>query len=430
MPTLNPNIIEQLMLLARNGSSVSPIEPVAPTQVGDYPDLLNQNGYPTGYDKVHPTTGRSWLGSGGVTDRDYNPETGYIYGSPGDLAVKAGQRKPGEPSMATRPVSQPNATGDEMPQPVAEKKDNTGYEDYLKIFQNTLPKEPTLDTNKRKQLATVAAINALGGMLKNVIDLQGGSKQGSPIAVRQDAATPVLLSQYEKMGDEYQQRKDRYDLMKTNSMQQALQYAYGDEKAREQYEKQLDLLNRSQQFQGAQTDKEIAAREKLAKTQAEQVSARDDKQYTQDLEKLKKNFEYESQLIAQRNNDALNALKEKYGMQQAAKTATELAKKSLVVTDEDPNKPITIPPQIYLDVLQKQIGLQNQDFTEFLTSTDFNATNNAGDIMVARYWKDFYTAVKDKDGNVVAFQPKGASYPSTSGASTTEPGTTPDWFKD
>ena len=318
---------------------------------------------------------------------------------PGQVA-----QSPAQPGVI-QPQSQPPAT--------AQTTAPSGYEDYLKLFEKTLGKEPELDTKKRNQLATVALINSLGQALRQVVDFTGKSKYGSPIYPQQDNLTPGLLAQYEKESQDYQRRKDRYDLQKTNTMQQALQYAYGDEKAKDQYEKQLDLLGRQQEFSASQSEKEIAARDKLADKQADLQGKRDETQYTQDLEKLKKNYEYESKLIGQRANDAFNLVKEKYGAQQAAKSAIELAKKSIQVTDEDPNKPVTIPPQIYLDILQKQIALQNQDFTEFLTSTDFNATNNAGDIMVARYWKDFYKPVYDEQGNVASWESGGAQYPSS-----------------
>jgi hypothetical protein len=332
--------------------------------------------------------------------RTFEPSNGVINRTP---PIQNAQVTP-----TIQPVQQPSTGQSKSASAMPE-----GYEEYLKIFQNTLGAAPELDKKRRNQLAMVAGINALGQALKQVVDFHGRSKYGAPITPQQDQLTPALLSQYEKEYQDYQQRKDRYNLQKTNTMQQALQYAYGDEKAREQYEKQLDLLGKQQKFSSEQTDKEIAAREKLAKDQADLVGKRDDKQYQQDLEKMQKNFEYESALAAQRASEAMKAVKERYGFQAATKTATELAKKSLLVTDEDPNKPIVIPPQLYLDILQKQIALQNQDFTEFLTSTDFNATNNAGDIMVARYWKDFYTPVYDVDGNVISWESKGAKYETT-----------------
>jgi len=336
---------------------------------------------------------------------------------PGQTMEQYAQSSTTQPSIlpgARQPVTQP------PPQP-QEDELLSGYEDYLKLFEKTIGPAPELDKKKRNQLAMVAGINALGQALKQVVDYTGRVKHGAPINPQTDQLTPALLSQYEKEYQDYVQRKDRYNLTKTNSMQQALQYAYGDEKAREQYEKQLDLLGRQQAFSGQQSDEEMKfragenekerkARAELYGTQATQQAEQAKTQHGYDLEKLQKNYEYESSLAAQRASDALKAVKEKYGFQAATKAATELAKKSLLVTDEDPNKPITIPPQIYLDVLQKQIALQNQDFTEFLTSTDFNATNNAGDIMVARYWKDFYNPVYDANGDVISWETKGAKY--------------------
>lgn len=357
---------------------------------------------------------QSWSGSKSpnATSSDYNQETGYIKGTPGDLAVLSGRMKPYTPS-GQQP--QPTAQGPVMQPPSVPSDLDTlsGYEDYMKIFKNTLGATPELDKKRRNQLAIVAGINALGQALKQVVDFHGRSKHGAPINAQQDRLTPALLSMYDKEMQDYQQRKDRYDLQKTNTMQHALQYAYGDEKYRDQYDKQLDLLNRQQTFSKSESDKEIAARGKLAEKQSALLSQKEQDQHVRDLEKLKKNYEYESRLIGQKANDAFNLVKEKYGAQQATKSAIELAKKSIQVMDEDPNKPIIIPPQIYLDVLQKQIALQNQDFTEFLTSTDFNATNNAGDIMVARYWKDFYKPVYDEQGNVVSWESKSALQPSS-----------------
>lgn len=306
------------------------------------------------------------------------------------------------------------------PQQPAQTQPN-GYEEYMKYFSKTLPAEPKLDTKRRNQLAAVAAINALGQMVKQVVDLHGRSKYGAPITAQQPStATPILLSQYEKERDDYLNRKDKYDYMKMNTMQDAFKYAYGDERDRENYQQQWALLQEQHRLAGQREDKEIAARKELYGDQAEAQAKRDVQQHENDLAKLRKNWEYEKDLIEQRNNDALNILKEKAGVQAAVKTAAQLAKKSLLVTDTDPNNPITIPPQIYMDVLQKQIALQNQDFTTFLTSVDFNATQNAGDIMVARYWKDFYKPIYDKNGNVESWESLGAKYEtSTTGAATT-----------
>ena len=314
-------------------------------------------------------------------------------------------------------------------QPAQPQQDDklSGYEDYLKLFEKTLGPEPELDKKKRNQLAMVAGINALGQALKQVVDYTGRTKHGAPINPQVDQLTPALLGQYEKELQDYQQRKDRYDLLKTNTMQNALQYAYGDEKARERYDNELALLGKQNEYMtGRETQQQKNDLEKI-KEQNRLIAERDETLQGYDLKKIEEQYKNESKLIGQRNADALKAMQEKYGMQAAQKAATALAKKSLQVTDpDDVNKPITIPPHIYLDILQKQIALQNQDFTEFLTSTDFNATNNAGDIMVAKYWRDFYDPVKDEVGNVVAFQPKGVASP---GGSAVPAGDVPEWFK-
>lgn len=434
----NPNITELLKLAEalRAGAPVSVMPEIQPgtIQTDDFPDLLNMR-----FDNSDP---------GRYTPDILSPEGKYIRDALNinrdTQPLRVENPNAPKPPQSMQPRSTPQTYNPAYEKPADAGNTTTtapqgdmqsDYENYLKLFEKTLSAKPELDTKRRNQLAMVAGINALGQALKQVVDFTGREKFGSPIIPQQDQLTPALLGQYEKEYQDYLQRKDRYDLQRTNTMQQALQYAYGDEKAREQYEKQLDLLGRQQDFsreqagvQAEENAKERQARAELYGKQAQQQAERDKTQHGYDLEKLKKNFEYESALVAQRGDEALKAVKERYGFQAATKVATELAKKSLLVTDENPNKPITIPPQIYMDVLQKQIALQNQDFTEFLTSTDFNATNNAGDIMVARYWKDFYTPVYDANGDVISWESKGAKYEQQPQAMPAGDGT-PTWFQ-
>jgi hypothetical protein len=403
---MRPNILDLLMNIARQANMPDP----------NNPDVV----------------GNIVNGSQTVTDPDLQwlppmtPEDPI--GFPGNQPISqmkpqpAGQitpLTPAQPGVVAR-----NTTTPTQPTTTSTNPNVKGYENYLDIFKNTLPDEPQPETKRRKQLATVAAINALGQALKQVVDYTGNVRHGAPINPQNDPTTLQALSQYEKLDQEYKNRKDRYDLTKMNTLQEAFKYAYGDEKQREQYENQLNLLGKQNEYMTGREEQQSANEIAKLGEANKLVTERDKTQQGYDLDKIQKQYENESKLIGQRNQDALDLVKERYGLQSAAKAATQLASKSLQVVDEDPDKPVTIPPQIYLDILQKQIGLQNQDFTEFLTSTDFNATNNAGDIMVARYWKDFYTPVYDAEGNVVSFQSKGAQYGDVGGGSQG----TPSWF--
>ena len=383
--TINPEEILNLAYLLRAGENISPMQSQPPGQIptGEYPNMLDYR-----WDNSDP---------GRYTPDFLSPEGQYIRDALNinrDTQPLQVATTPTQPptAMQPRPVSQPNATptGDEMPQPIAENK-QSGYEDYLKLFEKTLGDKPELDTKKRNQLAPVALINSLGQALRQVVDFTGKSKYGSPINPQQDNLTPGLLAQYEKESQDYQQRKDRYDLQKTNTMQQALQYAYGDEKAKDQYEKQLDLLGRQQEFSAAQTDKELGARKDLYGAQVKNTKDQYDQQVRDQVARDEKLHGYDMEKL------------------RAAKTAADkvvgdelkLAGENVPVIDQKTGQPLVIPKELYWDVYQKIMNNPSDQMKQMMMGLEGATYEQSKQIvggMIASEYRKFYEPQYDTTG--------------------------------
>ena len=331
----------------------------------------------------------------------YDLNTGYIIGSPGDIEVRQGKRKPytetpqqpGSPKQS--PPTQPPTTQPPVSQPKQDGK-LSGLEDYLQYFQKTLGDAPELDTKKRNQLAMVAAINALGQGLRQVVDYTGKVKHGAPINPQQDNLTGGLLSMYDKEMKEYEQRKDRYDLQKTNTMQDAFKYAYGDEKAREQYEKQLDLLGRQQGFAAEKAQQEAENRAALQKDKQGFDAAKLEYQRQADLDKLKTKYGYDVDLL----NRRLSA--------DAAKNAADviedqlkLAGDNIPVIDQKTGQSLVIPKELYWDVYQKIMNNPSAEMKKQmvqLMGADYQTSKQIVNGMIASEYRKYYEPQYDAAG--------------------------------
>ena len=415
-PTYNMDEILRLAQALRAGQSVSPMEPhpgqLPPDDV--LPDVLNMR-----WDNSDP---------GRYTPDMLSPEGKYIRDAleitPGSGITPVQVQNPNapQPPAQLQPrTGQPTTAFDEKNAPTPQENQQSSYQNYLDLFQQTLPKEPQPDSKRRNQLAMVAGINALGQALKQVVDFTGRQKYGSPINPQNDPTALQALSQYEKLDQEYKQRKDRYDLQKTNTMQQALQYAYGDEKAREQYEKQLDLLNRQQDFSTKQTDKEINARKELFNAQKDAQAKAADIDYERDLKKMEAQYGFSSKLIGENlaADMALLAAKTDPATSDAYTKALMDMRKSLAgedvpVVDQATGTQYTLPKELYFDVAQKIMKNPLDPITRQLISQlgpEPEQNKTIINTLIASEWQKYYEPVVDSAGNQVGFRMKSEQAP-------------------
>ena len=400
---MNPEEILNLVQILRAGENISPMQSQPPGQLptGEHPDLLSHR-----WDNSDP---------GRYTPDILAPESQYIRDA---LNIDRDTQRPQvvNPNAPTPPAQMspryvsPTANPSyEKPATEQPKQDGklSGLEDYLQYFQKTLGDAPELDTKKRNQLAMVAAINALGQGLRQVVDYTGKVKHGAPINPQQDNLTGGLLSMYDKEMKEYEQRKDRYDLMKTNTMQDAFKYAYGDEKAREQYEKQLDLLGKQQEFAKEQLGKQQEFASEKAQQEAENRAA---------LQKDKQGFDA-AKLEYQRQAD-LDKLKTKYGYDvdllnrrlsaDAAKNAAnviedqlKLAGDNVPVIDQKTGQSLVIPKELYWDVYQKIMNNPSAEMKKQmvqLMGADYQTSKQIVNGMIASEYRKFYEPQYDAAG--------------------------------
>jgi hypothetical protein len=337
-----------------------------------------------------------------ATSNDYDLNAGYLKGSPGDLAVKAGKIPPYTTFTEAAKQNKSNATPPPAAQPSTQSSLPTGYEEYMKIFKNTLPAEPELDKKKRNQLATVAAINALGQMIRQVVDYHYGAKHGSPINPEPNVTTQQLLAQYEKEHDEYQQRKDRYDLMKTNTMQNAFKYAYGDEQYQRKYNDTLAMMNqRATNAEELQKNKAgynaalMGAKHELGDETMKDKQAND-------LEKMKKKYGYDLDLLGKRIG-AENA-------RAADKVVTDqfkLAGDNVPVVDQQTHATLTIPKELYFDVYQKIMNHPTAEISKRmkdLVGANYEQSKQIVDGMIASEYQKYYKPIYDATGKFQSWE--------------------------
>ena len=344
----------------------------------------------------------------------------YQYWPLSELASQQNLSQPGTPGVTAQQIqqSQPGAP--------------TGYEDYLKIFQNTLGASPELDKKRRNQLAIVAGINALGQALKQVVDFHGRSVHDAPINPHQDQLTPTLLSMYDKEMQDYLVRKSQYDLQKTQKMQDAFKYAYGDKQQQEAFDRQLEILGKEQDFRSGESTKELdwktieADQQRAFETQ-EREGAQDDF-----LMRMKKQFEYDMALEKERAKKSGN---------QIGKILSDVVD-GWGVIDKTTGSTVSIPQEMFWDVLASELKEMNMTPDEFsdpnrLPSKGYGSTEEEAKAIVTGAWNKYYQPVYDDQGKQVGWDIKRKETPGNKSYKTfwdlipdATPGTSaPSWFK-
>lgn len=336
---------------------------------------------------------------------DYDLNTGYIIGSPGDVAVKQGRLRPFTPSVTPQPQAQPQAGSQpNAPTPATQPENEsnlpTGIEEYMKYFTKTLGAEPELDKKKRNQLALVAMINALGQGVKQVVDYHGRTKHGSPIYPEQNNITPALLAQYEKEYQDYQQRKDKYDLLKTGAMQDAFRYAYGDE----QYRKQIEDRWAMQKDEQTYRTNERADDRKYADEQY-QIKKKDaqdayDQQVKDQAERDKTLHGYDMERLRAQMSD-----KGKGKLDESLASLAELYKDGYLLRDERNGADIPVPASVFDAISTKVLyGLAAKDWggdvDKMITSSEFKSDKETMKRLLNQYWQQYYDYRVNQDGTV------------------------------
>lgn len=344
------------------------------------------------------------------------------------------------PNPTTEPKQQPNnpSTGE------AQKDDPmAGYEEYMRLFKNTLPAEPVKDKKRQQQLAIVAGINALGQGLRQVINLNDRNKYMSPINPQADPTALQALAEYEKLNDEYLQRKDRYDMQKQQSMQEALRYAYMDETQREQYKKQLELQNKSQEFQANENDKEQKARAALYAQQKQDQAERDKTLYGYDQDKMAQAHKYDADLIWQRFAADKKLLDEKIGKDKSdaysgamAAMMKDAAGENLPVVDQKTGQSVIIPKDIYFDIAQKIAKNPLDPIAAKMIDKlgpDPEQNKQILNTLIASEWQKYYEPVYDSANNLSGFRMlgggQGASWLNQTPTTGTQQQDSLEWLK-
>lgn len=280
---------------------------------------------------------------------------------------------------------------------------NNDLADYLKMFQQFLT-PPVEDKAKQNRLKTAAALNALGNALVNVMNMTQFGQ--APVAVKTDnSAMAYPLAQAEQLRQEYVQQKNLYDQMNLRLMGDAVQmqrqdkrWDKADQMQRERWDKE-DAIRKEgwdRQAQEAQKDRDFRAQQ--METEYAKRAELYDKQFKNELSILDKRHQYEVDEIGKRYGAA------------AAAAAANIGEKAFPVIDHATGKTVILPPELYWDVMSKELQKQNKDIAEWVTSADYNATDNSANAIVAESWSKHYDPVYDAAGNVTGFKPKsGAS---------------------
>ena len=389
-----------------------------------YPWVMDEDPYRKDIDATVPTTDVRDL----VSLEDYNPETGYIKGSPGDIAAQQQRAAQGQQPIAQQPGTngQQTTTSSQIghtkttqsqvtPQQPAPQKSGppSSYEEYLKIFQSTLPQEPELDKKRRNQLALVAMINALGQGVKQVVDYHGRTKHNAPIQQQYDPTALQMLGEYEKVNDEYKRNKAAYDAQRSGAMMEAFKYAYMDDADRKKYEQQLDLLGRQQQFTADEATKERTWRtgeregeqgwrsgeaDKLTEAQ----KARDKAMHGYDLEALNKKFNYDMALLKEQ-------LKNKGGSGSGQPNWMENMPYWEVI-DGQAGKTIPLDQAMFWDVLSKELKALNMGddaniwMLDGKPSEGYDTKEAQAKAIVTGAWNKYWKPIYDDKGALAGWE--------------------------
>lgn len=284
----------------------------------------------------------------------------------------------------------------------------SGLENYLQYFQKTLGDAPELDKKKRNQLAAVAAINALGQGLKNVVDYTGRVKNESPINLRQDQLTPALLGQYEKEMQDYLQRKAQYDLKRTMAMQDAFKYAYGDKQAQDDFDREMDKLifaageaDKTRRFEADEASKTRGWKSSEEELQRKWGTGEREGAHGDALERMKEQFEYDMALEKERNKGRVGS---------GSSKLVEEIENGWEVMDNKNGQVAKLPKVMFWDVLTRELKAMNMT-PEALMSSDrkpsegYASKEDEAKAIVTNGWSKYYDPVYE-NGKQIGWQAK------------------------
>ena len=293
--------------------------------------------------------------------------------------------------------------------PAAPKNNQQTYEDYLKIFQNTLPDKPELDVKKRKRLATVAAINALGQSLRQAVSAYGAKKYDAPIAPLADPTALQLLGQYNKEETDYDQKKMMYDRMKTQTMQDAYRYAYGDKQSNEHYQRQLDLMNKQQEYSTNRDEGTQKFQAEQQKKTQEYYTNRDKTQMQNDLDKIDKQYGKEIAVLGERvkAEDKIYRNKLQADMETLEKSglnsnglyeAAKVKEAPFPVYDTKTGADVLLSAGQNWYVLTQELNRMNIDIkTYFEDPTMYNSPTVGSKVIVTNAWRTYFEPQYDNN---------------------------------
>lgn len=395
-----PDIVSQIVNMFDRPASPE-------SQTGYLPHIMQQPVFtqpdaPVPPEVMYPNVGNDYP-PGVVPNQVTNmrPRPAQVTPQPSTAQPSTSQQQSGSQSQQTTTETQTQTTDGK---PVL-----NNYEDYLKLFQQTLGNAPELDKKRRNQLAIVAGINALGNAIKQVVNLHDRNKYGSPATPQVDQLTPALLSQYEKEYQDYMQRKDRYDLQKTNTMQEAMRYAYGDEQQRKASEERWKLYGEEKKdraderasdrkFQKDLYEQKIKDEKAMYDQQVKDQATRDEILHGYDMEKF---------------NSAKNAAEKSNAV---AENELKLAGENVPVIDQKTGRSIIIPKELYWDIYQKIMNNPTSELDkqmQKLDGADYEQSKNIINGLIAAEYQKYYEPKYDSAGQFQGWMMKDPNAPAS-----------------
>ena len=248
-------------------------------------------------------------------------------------------------------------------------------EERLNELYETLA--PQRDTNKEERLKKVAAYNAIGQGLTNIIDAFYGNK-GAKIPVRQDKLTPYLMASLNAEDQKFDAEKARYNNAKLSQAIQNINLERENQQRQSDWDKKKDLI-----------DYEYQRRNELESAQNQN-----------DIDKI--NQKYDRMIELAKLN---NASDEK---QNQARISNKENKKGFGVVygydKERQPKEVKLSDGVFRDVLKRTMelkGMNNDDVSNLIAkykdpNTDKKTKNQIEEIVI-KNWNKFYD-VNDSGG--------------------------------
>lgn len=319
-----------------------------------------------------------------------------------------------------QPAAQPQQiiSGTSETKPLQPKDDvQKTFDDYMDIFTRTLEK-PNKDTKGQKRNATVAAVNALGQMLRVIAQQNRMNEVDSPAFNIADPSAFRAMERYEKINEQYRQDKDKYDERMRQATQDAFKYAYMDEKDRTAYQRALE----EEQRQNAEWNRRFGV-------QNEAATDADLRNFDQQKELVGMQQDWQKELAALNHKynmgeiyarmDAQTKQNAGEGMRKVIEEQMKLAGENVPVIDPKTGKSLVIPKDLYFDLAAKIAQNPSDPTSQSLVDAlgpDYEQNKIIINTLIAAEWSKYYDPVYDAGGNFIGYNPKGTTGGGTPGS--------------